>query len=403
LNSEPKKLVVLDDDDLITELVVEAAQQVGIVAEAANEFETFKNIMARSQPDLILIDLVMPGVDGIQVLRYLAGQKCQTNILLMSGFDPKVVQTAQRLGLSLGLNVEGVLSKPVSISALKSEIKRAVRSEEAVSEEALRDIVSARGVDVHLQPKVRITPKPQIGDQVPSGVVGLRAESIEYEVVGFEALARWKLADGSFIPPSIFIPMAEENGLIQNLTFSIYRSVVKVLGDWNKRGHKMSASINISPRLMGNLDLPDILVDEAAAQGVTTDQIVLEMTESATMADAAHIMEVLTRFRLKGFGLSLDDFGTGYSSLIQLYRMPFTELKVDRSFVSEMEASDEAFTIVRSIISLGHNLGMDICAEGVEFLSTGNALSDLGCDYGQGYYYSRPQPADSLQETLNMV
>jgi EAL domain-containing protein (putative c-di-GMP-specific phosphodiesterase class I) len=121
------------------------------------------------------------------------------------------------------------------------------------------------------------------------------------------------------------------------------------------------------------------------------------------MADAAHIMEVLTRFRLKGFGLSLDDFGTGYSSLIQLYRMPFTELKVDRSFVSEMEASDEAFTIVRSIISLGHNLGMDICAEGVESLSTGNALSDLGCDYGQGYYYSRPQPADSLQETLNMV
>jgi EAL domain-containing protein (putative c-di-GMP-specific phosphodiesterase class I) len=403
LSAAPKKLIVIDDDDLITELVIEAAQQVGFAGEAANDFETFKEILSRFQPDLILIDLVMPQVDGIQVMRYLAGQKCTTNILLMSGFDPKVVQTARRLGLSLGLNVEGVLSKPVSISALKAEIKRAAQSADAVSEEALREVVTARGVDVHLQPKVRIAPTPQVGDKVAAGVTGLTVENTEYEVVGFEALARWKLADGSFIPPSIFIPMAEENDLIQSLTFSIYRSVVKVLGDWNRLGHRMSASINISPRLMGNLDLPDILVDEAAAQGVTTDQIVLELTESATMADAAHIMEVLTRFRLKGFGLSLDDFGTGYSSLIQLYRMPFTELKVDRSFVSEMETSDEAYTIVRSIVSLGHNLGMDICAEGVEDLSTGKALSALGCDFGQGYYYSRPKPSEDIEQTLNIV
>ena len=403
MSTGPKKLIVIDDDDLITELVIEAAQQVGFLGEAANDFEKFKEILSRFQPDLILIDLVMPQVDGIQVLRYLAGQKCTTNIVLMSGFDPKVVHTAQRLGLSLGLNVEGVFSKPVSISALKAEIKRAAKSEEVVSEDDLRDVVTARGVDVHLQPKVRIAPAPQPGDTVPEGVIGIKVDNIEYEVTGFEALARWKLADGSFIPPSIFIPMAEETDLIQSLTFSIYRSVMKVLGEWNRKGHKMNASINISPRLMGNLDLPDILVDEAAAQGVTTDQIVLELTESATMADAAHIMEVLTRFRLKGFGLSVDDFGTGFSSLIQLYRMPFTELKVDRSFVSEMETSDEAYTIVRSIVSLGHNLGMDICAEGAENLSTSNALSALGCDYGQGYYYSRPKPPDELEHALNIV
>ena len=403
MSTDSKKLVVIDDDDLITELVIEAAQQVGFAGEAANNFETFKEILSRFQPDLILIDLVMPQVDGIQVLRYLAEQNCTTNILLMSGFDPKVVQTAKRLGLSLGLNVEGVLSKPVSISALKAEIKRAAQSADTVSEEALRDVVSEEGVNIHLQPKVRIAPTPQLGDKVGDGIIGIAVEGIQYEVVGFEALARWKLADGSFIPPAIFIPMAEENDLIQSLTFSIYRSVVKVLGDWNRRGYRLNASINISPRLMGNLDLPDILVDEAAAQGVDTDQIVLELTESATMADAAHIMEVLTRFRLKGFGLSLDDFGTGYSSLIQLYRMPFTELKVDRSFVSEMESSDEAYTIVRSIVSLGHNLGMDICAEGVEGLSTSNALSALGCDFGQGYYYSRPKPSEDLEKILNMV
>ena len=111
-------------------------------------------------------------------------------------------------------------------------------------------------------------------------------------------------------------------------------------------------------------------------------------------------MEVLTRFRLKGFGLALDDFGTGYSSLIQLYRMPFTELKVDKSFVGEMQSSEEASTIVKSIISLGRSLNMDVCAEGVENLSTGLVLGELGCDYGQGYYYGRPRPPEDIEKSF---
>ena len=197
--------------------------------------------------------------------------------------------------------------------------------------------------------------------------------------------------------------MAEEIDLIQSLTETIYQNVVKLLGKWNRLGYHLTAAINISPRLMGNLDLPDLLVETAISEGVATEQIIVELTESATMADADHIMEVLTRFRLKGFGLSIDDFGTGYSSLIQLYRMPFTEMKVDKSFVDDMKSSEEAQTIIRSIVNLGHNLGMKICAEGVEDLPVGMALAELTCDYAQGYYYSRPQRAADLEALLKIT
>lgn len=403
MNTLAKKVVVLDDDDRIAKLVIEAVNQVGFTGESANNFESFKEILSRNQPDLILIDLVMPKVDGILVLRYLASQNCTSNILLMSGFDLKVVQTAERLGVSLGLSVEGVLSKPVPFSLLKSEIKRAASSNDSISETDLRTVVANQEIDVHLQPKVRLSPPPSAGNKLADNVLGVEIGGTTYEVVGFEALARWQLSDGSFVPPSIFIPMAEEIDLIQSLTETIYQNVVKLLGKWNRLGYHLTAAINISPRLMGNLDLPDLLVETAISEGVATEQIILELTESATMADADHIMEVLTRFRLKGFGLSIDDFGTGYSSLIQLYRMPFTEMKVDKSFVDDMKSSEEAQTIIRSIVNLGHNLGMKICAEGVEDLPVGMALAELTCDYAQGYYYSRPQRAADFEALLNIT
>ncbi len=393
-------MIVIDDDDLVAQLVIEAASQVGFAGVAAYDFETFQRALAQQEPDLILIDLVLPNVDGIQILRFLADQDCKSNIILMSGFDPKVVQTAQRLGLSLGLKILGALSKPVSIASLKAEIKRSARDADNISEEKLRDAIETENLNVHFQPKVRIAGSPASdGQESKSGIV---REGKTYDVVGFEALARWQLNSGKYVPPTVFVPLAEGSDIIHNLTMSVYRQVVQVLDNWKTRGSKLRASINISPHLLTNLELPDILLEEARAHDIETDQIVLELTETAAMTDSAHIMEVLSRFRLQGFGLSLDDFGTGYSSLIQIYRMPFTELKIDRSFVSEMETSDEAYTIVRSIVSLGHNLGMEVCAEGVETEVTSQMLYELGCDFGQGYYYSRPNSPEEISKLLQI-
>ena len=172
---------------------------------------------------------------------------------------------------------------------------------------------------------------------------------------------------------------------------------------WNARGIRLNMSVNVSPSLLSDLDLPDRLAGRALSSHVDPQQITLEITESTSMSDDPYFMDVLSRMRLKGFGLSLDDFGTGYSSLIQLYRMPFMEMKIDRSFVSEMIVKDEAMTIVQSIINLGHNLGMTVCAEGVESADVAKALRDLGCDSAQGFFFGRPDALDTVMQDIGVT
>lgn len=368
--------------------MVEAAQQVGFSASAVQDFEALKLVVDASEPDVMVLDLVLPNVDGIQVLRFLADRGCKAKIWLLSGFDPKVVQTAERLGVSLGLTIVGALNKPVSVTTLKDELRKHLRESGDFTVHDLEQAISDDHLFVHYQPKVRLA-GDRTGDS-GGDLLTLTVDDTPYEVMGFEALARWRNPQGAMVSPVKFIPVAEHSRMIEPLTQSVFRQVVEALAHWKSRGVRLNVAVNISPSTLADLDLPDRLADKAYAVGVSPDQMILEITENSAVTEDPHFMDVLSRFRLKGFGLSLDDFGTGFSSLIQIYRMPFTELKIDRSFVSEMDQNDEAFTIVRSIIDLGHNLGMRVCAEGVETLSAANRLMELGCDYAQGFYFSRP-------------
>jgi EAL domain-containing protein (putative c-di-GMP-specific phosphodiesterase class I)/ActR/RegA family two-component response regulator len=394
-----KTLVVIDDDDLVGQLVVEAAQQVGFVASAVQDFEALKRQVDVGEPDLMVLDLVLPNVDGIQVLRFLADRGCKAKIWLLSGFDPKVVQTAERLGVSLGLNIVGALNKPVSVTTLKEELRKQLRESGEFTVHDLEQAITDEHLFVHYQPKVRLA-----GDRAPDAgdeALILTVDEVAYEVIGFEALARWRNPHGALVSPVKFIPVAEHSRMIEPLTQSVFRQVIEALAQWKARGVRLNVAVNISPSTLADLDLPDRLADKAHAAGVSPEQMVLEITENSAVTEDPHFMDVLSRFRLKGFGLSLDDFGTGFSSLIQIYRMPFTELKIDRSFVSEMDGNEEAFTIVRSIVDLGHNLGMRVCAEGVETLSAANTLIDLGCDYAQGFYFSRPVALPDIMRRIS--
>lgn len=393
-----KTLVVIDDDDLVGQLVVEAARQVGFEAQAVQDFEAFRTRVEADEPDLMLLDLVLPNVDGIQVLRFLADRECQSKIWLLSGFDPKVVQTAERLGLSLGLNIVGTMTKPVSVATLKSELRQHLDESGQFTRGDLVQAIEANRLFVHFQPKVAL----QKGYPGASEGHGLAIEGQSYPLVGCEALARWQNASGLLIPPNEFISVAEEASLIDDLTVSVFHQVIETLSHWNGRGVRLNVSVNVSPTLLSDLDLPDRLAGRAQSSQVDPGQIVLEITENASVSDDPHFMDVLSRFRLKGFGLSLDDFGTGYSSLIQIYRMPFTEMKIDGSFVSEMIVNDEAMTIVQSIINLGHNLGMSVCAEGVESVDIAQALQDMGCDAAQGYFFGRPDQMENIMERVGV-
>jgi EAL domain-containing protein (putative c-di-GMP-specific phosphodiesterase class I) len=161
-------------------------------------------------------------------------------------------------------------------------------------------------------------------------------------------------------------------------------------------GLQLKCAVNVPPSLVTDLDFPDRVADLLARYGVPSKQLALELTETATMQDPTRTMDVLTRLRVKQIGLSLDDFGTGYSSLTRLYQMPFDELKIDKSLVMSVPRSREANTMVGSLIELGHNLGLKICAEGVESRAALDLLEILGCDRCQGFYLSRALPANEI-------
>jgi EAL domain-containing protein (putative c-di-GMP-specific phosphodiesterase class I) len=202
------------------------------------------------------------------------------------------------------------------------------------------------------------------------------------------------------VPPDRFIGLAEETGLIGAVTDVVLQTGIRQLAVWHRTGLPLRLSVNLSPRLVRELDFPDRLEAMMASHGLATSCLALEITETAALEDPSRTRDILTRLRVKGFGLSLDDFGTGWSSVTQLYQMPFNELKIDKSLGLELQHSREARTIVRSLVDLAHNLGLEVCTEGVETEAALEFLGSVRCDLAQGYHLGRPMPAEALETHL---
>ena len=203
------------------------------------------------------------------------------------------------------------------------------------------------------------------------------------------------------LPPKLFVPMAEHSDLICELTHSVARSSLSQLALWRSNGlPDLHLSINIAARELRSLDSPDHWIQMLDETGVPPSALVLEVTESEAMWSTVSTSEVLTRMRLQGLQLSIDDFGTGFSSLVLLHKLPFSEIKIDRTFTKELRVNRDAKVIVRSIIELGHGLGLSVTAEGIEDPETAEALVELGCDTGQGYHFARPMAVPEFDAWL---
>ncbi|HEV2098292.1 MAG TPA: EAL domain-containing protein, partial [Stellaceae bacterium] len=211
-----------------------------------------------------------------------------------------------------------------------------------------------------------------------------------------EALVRWRHPTRGVVPPDRFIPLAEASGLIEPLTEWVIATALRAAGEWRRRGFPLGISINISGHNVRDIGLPDRIGGRCKEFGVAPERVILEITETAVMEDAVQAMDVLVRLRLKGFKLSVDDFGTGYSSLVRLHSMPFSELKIDRSFVGKLLDDAECGTIVDAIVGLARKLSLRCVAEGVESAPVLDMLSRMGCDGAQGYHICRPVSADAV-------
>ena len=216
-------------------------------------------------------------------------------------------------------------------------------------------------------------------------------------LVRVEALVRWDDPELGAVEPSRFVPLAEEHGLIDELTQWGLRTILRQWIDWCEEGLDTCIAFNISALSLEHLDFPDLVERMCRALDVPTDRLVLELTEGATQP-LIKLMDTLTRFRIKGIGLAIDDFGTGYSSLMQLRHLPFTEVKIDQAFVADGPRSRDCRLIIQSIVDLAHGLGLTATAEGIETVDQLRLVCDLGCDLGQGYLISPPLEPDGLQD-----
>jgi diguanylate cyclase (GGDEF)-like protein len=227
-----------------------------------------------------------------------------------------------------------------------------------------------------------------------------KAELVGGRILGAEALVRWKHPERGFIPPNDFVPIAERTGLIKPLSRFVLAASINQCKAWNTAGYDLHVSVNLTIPDLLDLELPDWIGSMLTETGVTPDQLELEITETTILADPFRVRQVLNRLNEMGLRLAIDDFGTGYSSLAYLRHLPVQTIKIDRSFVMGMGEDTSDATIVRSTIDLGRNLGLEIVAEGVESQEAWDALRSHGCTLAQGYFISRPVPADELAELL---
>ena len=227
-----------------------------------------------------------------------------------------------------------------------------------------------------------------------------KATLADGQVRGVEALVRWQHPERGLVPPDVFIPVAEQTGLIRPLTLFVVEQALRQCREWREQGLELTVAVNVAMRNILDERFPDELAQLLAEEGLEPEVLELELTETSVLADPPRAKAILQRLRDTGVKLAVDDFGTGYASLAYLSELPVDEIKIDRSFVTAMDRDEQFARIVRSTIDLGRNLALSVVAEGVETRAVWSKLTDLGCDSAQGYFLAKPLPADELTPWL---
>ncbi len=218
----------------------------------------------------------------------------------------------------------------------------------------------------------------------------------DMRIVGAEALMRWNRAESGNVPPDIFIDVAEMSGQIDPLTRFAFHRAMRQMGEWPKSLAQLGVAINVTPSIIRNHELVDVITNAASQCAVELTRLTVEVTENALMVDRERSHRVLAELRSLGVRVSIDDFGTGYSSLAYLKEIPADELKIDKSFVMNMLTSKADRRVVEQIVALGHAFDLAVVAEGVENETVSGELAGMGCDFAQGFHYAKPLPPDKL-------
>jgi PAS domain S-box-containing protein len=376
-------ILVVEDDSIDMEVNTTILRNIGLHhISCASEANQALAIMRAYQPDVILCDLNLHGIDGITFLRTVAEMGFQGHIILLSAVDRSVLKASENLVRNYGMEFLASLAKPLDATALVN---------------ALTEITPSKNIPLAYQNQPQLTI-----DDLKKGLVENAIElwfqpkiSLETErVVGVECLARWRHSEQCLLNPFNFVSLIEKHGLIDQFSKIILDKSAQQLRKWNSLGHPLKMAINLSMDNFHRVDLPEEFEAIVKAYGIRPSQIILEITETRLMENLNLSLEILTRLRLKGFGLSIDDFGTGFTTMENLKKLPLTELKIDRAFVNGAHNDEAARAILNSSIQLGKIFQLNIVAEGVETEQDWNYLLETGCDEVQGFFIASPMSAE---------
>ena len=383
-------VLLVDDEPFVRKLTGRLLSEFGFerIEEAANGREALDLLDASAAFDVMFCDLMMPDMDGVEVVRHLSEREESPAIAFLSGADAAVLRAAEGLARARRLNVLGAIPKPVNKPDIEKALAALEEDQRPRSRRALPKITEddlARGIDedelfFHYQPKVHVKTRA---------------------LNSVEALVRWKHPEHGLVFPDAFVGLAESGPLITPMTEKLVEIGLRQLSEWKAGGLDTRVGVNLSPSMLSDVTLPERLFKMTRDFDLQPEQVVLEITETGVAEDEAIYLEIVTRLNMKGFVLSIDDFGTGSSSLEKLEALPFTELKIDRAFVDGAHANPTKLAILEASLGLAKSLGLKTVAEGVEVKNDWDLLHGLGCDVIQGYYVAKPMAAEDLLPWLD--
>ena len=380
MNIEALRFLVVEDHGFQRWVMVHLLEGMGARAVfSAADGGSALEVLADLDPpvDIIVSDLDMPGMDGMEFIRHVGELKHPVSLILSSSLERTLIATVETMARAYGVNLLGAMEKPPTAKKLK-ELLNLYDAQRLERDRAKTPIFSADEIaeglrkgqfDVFFQPKVELRTR---------------------RIVGAEAMARWHHPEIGIVGPQAFVTTIENNGLIEQLTDFVLTRAAFQCALWQRSGLGANVSVNLSIRSLDDVALAERMVSVVAGQDLEPRHVTFEVTESVATGDLGKVLENLSRLRMKGFGLSIDDYGTGYSSMERLSRVPFTELKVDQSFVRNAPTQAASRAVLESSLEMAAKLRIVAVAEGVETQVEWDLLRTLDCPVAQGYFISKP-------------
>jgi EAL domain-containing protein (putative c-di-GMP-specific phosphodiesterase class I) len=370
------RLLVFDSDAACGGAIAAAATASGYEVARAAATGQFLQYLQLWNPAFILLDISKPEDEGAALFQQLCEARHQALILLMAPLaDQGRLHLLNHLGTRHGLSMAGMIFKPLHCTELDRTLADLRNSRHWLSETTLAGALERGEFFLEYQPL----------NDLRTG-----------HVSSVETLIRWRHPQRGLIRPDVFIPFAESTDAIGPVTRWVASTAIAELGAWARQGFELELAFNLSACNLWDADLAPAILEACGKAEVAPSRITLELTETAAVERPDEAVAALSQLRLSGLKLAIDDFGTGYSSLAQLRRLPFSQIKIDRSLITDCRPSRRAMQIIGTVVELARGMGLHCIAEGVETRSDLDAVVSLGCDKAQGYLISQPLPADRL-------